>query len=64
MPGVTGIHAPPRAAVATIAYMIVEYIRYTIDATRADDFLRAYETAATSLRASPHCQGRTARATS
>jgi quinol monooxygenase YgiN len=37
--------------------MIVEYIRYTIDAARADGFLRAYEAAAASLCASPHCQG-------
>jgi quinol monooxygenase YgiN len=57
MPGVTTIHAPTCAVVITVALMIVEYIRYTIDATRADDFLRAYEAAAASLRASAHCQG-------
>ncbi|WP_394827831.1 putative quinol monooxygenase [Pendulispora albinea] len=37
--------------------MIVEYIRYTIDAGRATDFLIAYETAAKSLRDSSHCLG-------
>lgn len=57
MTGVTTIHAPARAAVATVARMIVEYIRYTIDTARAEDFLRAYEAASASLRASPHCQG-------
>jgi quinol monooxygenase YgiN len=57
MAGVMRTHAPARAAVATVARMIIEYIRYTIDTARADDFLRAYETAAASLRASPHCQG-------
>ena len=37
--------------------MIVEYIRYTIDAARADAFVTAYATAAESLRASPECLG-------
>lgn len=37
--------------------MIVEYIRYTVEASRAHEFTAAYETAAESLRASPHCLG-------
>jgi quinol monooxygenase YgiN len=37
--------------------MINEYIRYRIDLPRAADFLRAYDGAAESLRASPHCLG-------
>jgi quinol monooxygenase YgiN len=37
--------------------MINEYIRYHIDAARADSFLGAYARAAESLRASPHCLG-------
>src|SRR5450432_1144719 len=37
--------------------MIVEYIRYTIEAARAPEFLSAYETAAKSLRESKHCLG-------
>ena len=37
--------------------MIVEYIRYTIEAARARQFLSAYETAANSLRESSHCLG-------
>jgi len=37
--------------------MIVEYIRYTIEAARADAFIAAYETAAKSLRDSPNCGG-------
>jgi len=37
--------------------MIVEYIRYTIAADRAASFQSAYERAAESLRASPHCLG-------
>ncbi|MFT3694197.1 MAG: antibiotic biosynthesis monooxygenase family protein [Kofleriaceae bacterium] len=37
--------------------MIVEYIRYTIDAARAESFMTAYETAGDSLRASSHCLG-------
>lgn len=37
--------------------MIVEYIRYTVDAARANEFLAAYETASSSLRTSPHCLG-------
>lgn len=35
--------------------MIVEYIRYTIDAGRAAAFERAYAAAAPALDASPHC---------
>ena len=37
--------------------MISEYIRYNIDSVRADEFVKAYETAAGSLRASEHCLG-------
>jgi quinol monooxygenase YgiN len=37
--------------------MIVEYIRYTIAADRADSFVAAYEVAGASLRASEHCLG-------
>jgi quinol monooxygenase YgiN len=37
--------------------MIVEYIRYSIDAARAEAFLSAYENAAKSLRESNHCLG-------
>jgi quinol monooxygenase YgiN len=37
--------------------MIVEYIRYNIEESRAKDFLGAYEVAAKSLRESPHCLG-------
>ena len=37
--------------------MIVEYIRYGIDAARATEFLAAYETASKSLRESKHCLG-------
>jgi quinol monooxygenase YgiN len=37
--------------------MIVEYIRYNIDPSRAKDFVTAYETASRSLRDSPHCLG-------
>jgi quinol monooxygenase YgiN len=37
--------------------MIVEYVRYRIEPARAVAFLAAYETAAESLRASPHCLG-------
>jgi len=37
--------------------MIVEYIRYTIEAARAEEFVNAYETAAKSLRESSHCLG-------
>ena len=35
--------------------MVVEYIRYTVAVDRADGFLRAYESAASSLRQSPVC---------
>jgi quinol monooxygenase YgiN len=35
--------------------MVVEYIRYRIDAARGDEFERAYGQAATSLEASSHC---------
>ncbi|MDP8999543.1 MAG: antibiotic biosynthesis monooxygenase [Myxococcota bacterium] len=37
--------------------MIVEYIRYSIDAARAKEFVSAYEVAAKSLRDSKHCFG-------
>jgi quinol monooxygenase YgiN len=37
--------------------MIVEYIRYSIEAARAEEFQTAYETAVKSLRASTHCLG-------
>lgn len=35
--------------------MVVEYIRYRIDAARSDDFERAYAAAGGVLDASPHC---------
>ena len=35
--------------------MVVEYIRYRIDADRREAFERAYSKAAASLDASPHC---------
>jgi quinol monooxygenase YgiN len=35
--------------------MIVEYIRYTIDPSRADEFDDAYRRAGALLDASPHC---------
>jgi|Tabmets5t2r1_1033131.scaffolds.fasta_scaffold08747_4 quinol monooxygenase YgiN len=35
--------------------MVVEYIRYRIDAGRGDEFERAYTEAAESLEASSHC---------
>lgn len=37
--------------------MIVEYIRYTIDAEQRDAFERGYAQAQTALLASPHCFG-------
>jgi quinol monooxygenase YgiN len=37
--------------------MIIEYIRYDIEPSRAKDLLDAYEIAAKSLRESPHCLG-------
>ncbi len=37
--------------------MIVEYIRYLVDADRSDLFMRAYEDARTSLQESPQCLG-------
>ncbi len=37
--------------------MIVEYVRYRIAPERAEDFLTAYESAAKSLKDSPHCLG-------
>ena len=37
--------------------MIVEYIRYTIEASRQEEFTASYETAAKSLRDSQHCLG-------
>jgi quinol monooxygenase YgiN len=36
--------------------MIVEYIRYSIDAGRADAFEQAYQRAADALDASQHCE--------
>jgi heme-degrading monooxygenase HmoA len=36
--------------------MIVEYIRYAIDASRNDEFEDAYRRAGALLDASPHCQ--------
>jgi quinol monooxygenase YgiN len=35
--------------------MVVEYIRYHIDAARGDEFERAYTKAGSSLEASSHC---------
>lgn len=37
--------------------MIVEYIRYRIEADRAEAFVQAYQAAEESLRSSPHCLG-------
>jgi quinol monooxygenase YgiN len=37
--------------------MIVEYIRYTIEASKEAQFEASYETAGKSLRESPHCLG-------
>jgi len=37
--------------------MVVEYIRYTIDAARRRDFEAAYERARAALEASEHCLG-------
>lgn len=37
--------------------MIVEYIRYTISADRAEGFQAAYQTASGALDASSHCMG-------
>ena len=37
--------------------MVIEYIRYKIGADRAEAFVHAYETAATSLRESAVCLG-------
>jgi quinol monooxygenase YgiN len=37
--------------------MIVEYIRYTIEPSRAQELLGAYEVASKSLEESPHCLG-------
>src|SRR5262245_3806292 len=36
--------------------MVVEYIRYTIDAGRAEAFEQAYQRAAEALEASDHCE--------
>ena len=36
--------------------MIVEYTRYKIEAARREPFKAAYQEAAESLQASPHCQ--------
>lgn len=35
--------------------MIVEYLRYSVEADRADAFVAAYEAASEPLLASPHC---------
>lgn len=35
--------------------MIIEYIRYDIPESRAEEFLAAYRAAATELRSSTHC---------
>lgn len=56
------IHATDRTAFAyldrvTEGEMILEYIRYNIESSRAIDFLSAYEVASKSLRESPHCLG-------
>jgi heme-degrading monooxygenase HmoA len=37
--------------------MIVEYIRYKVEAGGGESLIRAYEVAGESLKASPHCQG-------
>ena len=37
--------------------MIVEYLRYTVPAERADEFVSAYARASEPLLASPHCTG-------
>ncbi|RYG75343.1 antibiotic biosynthesis monooxygenase [bacterium] len=37
--------------------MILEYVRYTVDADRASAFVDAYAVAGKSLEASPHCKG-------
>lgn len=37
--------------------MVVEYIRYRIEADRSDLFVRAYEEAEASLQQSPECLG-------
>jgi quinol monooxygenase YgiN len=37
--------------------MIVEYVRYNIEPSRAKGFLHAYETASKSMKDSPHCLG-------
>jgi quinol monooxygenase YgiN len=36
--------------------MVIEFIRYRIDAARADEFERAYAEAGRSLTASSHCR--------
>lgn len=37
--------------------MIVEYIRYQVEAGGGEALIQAYEAAAESLKASPHCHG-------
>ena len=37
--------------------MVIEYIRYEVEAARAAAFLAAYAQAAEELQASPHCLG-------
>jgi len=36
--------------------MVVEYIRYSVDGARADDFEEAYRRAAGALESSVHCE--------
>jgi quinol monooxygenase YgiN len=36
--------------------LIVEYIRYSVDDARSDEFLQAYRQAADALEVSEHCQ--------
>jgi quinol monooxygenase YgiN len=37
--------------------MVIEYVRYTIPADKADEFVAAYATAGEALRKSSHCLG-------
>jgi quinol monooxygenase YgiN len=56
-PGFAGWAAADHNGPAKEPAMIIEYIRYTIDAARQASFRAAYETAAQSLRDSEHCLG-------
>jgi quinol monooxygenase YgiN len=49
------IARPSLSACQTEAHMIVEYIRYSIEPSRAKEFLSAYEEASKSLKESSHC---------